>query len=235
MIFWAGRSSDDVGVVVEHYPARSYPQRKLETVSVPGRSGALLTVQDAFENYEQTYDVYLSAERLGLPRAARAAADWLVAPRGYQRLEDSYDLDTFRLAYYAGPTDVENIMNRFGRASISFNCQPQRWLRVGEVPVQLVSGQALRNPTGFTALPKITVRGTGAGVLTVGDVAVTIKSLNRGSLILDCDTQDAYLGAVNLNSTISAPEFPSLPAGETAISWSGGISAVEIIPRWWAL
>ena len=57
----------------------------------------------------------------------------------------------------------------------------------------------------------------------------------RGAVVLDSDTQNAYLGAVNLNSTISAPEFPTLPAGESAVRWTGGITGVEIIPRWWTL
>lgn len=66
-------------------------------------------------------------------------------------------------------------------------------------------------------------------------MTVTINSMPRGAVVLDSNTQNAYLGAVNLNSTISAPEFPTLPAGESAVRWTGGITGVEIIPRWWAL
>lgn len=236
MIFWAGRSSDDVRLIVERYPSRTMAQRKVDVTAVPGRSGDLLSAQDAFENYEQSYSIYLSAEAVGLPRIAAGVAGWLAAPKGYQRLEDSYDLDTYRMAYYRGPLDVENIMNKFGRATISFSCKPQRWLRSGDVPISLVPGEALRNPTLFEALPRIELRGSGAGVLTVGSTAVAINSLPDGVLILDCEEQNAYgPDGANRNSTISAPEFPSLPAGETPISWSGGISAVEIIPRWWTL
>ena len=98
--------------------------------------------------------------------------------------------------------------------------------------MQVQQGQALLNPTAFTALPLITVTGTGAGTLTVGDVTVTINSMPRGVIVLDSDTQNAYYGAFNLNSTISAPEFPTLPAGESVVRWTGGITGVEIIPRW---
>ena len=77
MIFWNGKSSDDVRVIVERYPNRMIPARKIETISVPGRNGDLLIVQDAWENYTQSYDIYISAEREKLPLMAHAAARWL--------------------------------------------------------------------------------------------------------------------------------------------------------------
>lgn len=235
MIFWAGRSSDDVRVVVERYPSVELAGRKLDTQSVPGRNGDLLFPQNAYQNYVQAYEIYVSAERIRLPRAMREVANWLCGPSGYQKLEDSYDVETYRRAYFAGPLDVESILHRFGRATIEFNCQPQRFLRVGDLAVQAAQGQMLLNPTAFAALPLITVIGTGAGTLTVGDVTVTINSMPRGVIVLDSDTQNTYYGAFNLNSTISAPEFPTLPAGESVVRWTGGITGVEIIPRWWTL
>lgn len=235
MIFWAGRSSDDVHVVVERYPSVELAGRKLDTQSVPGRNGDLLFPQNAYQNYVQAYEIYVSAERIRLPRAMREVANWLCGPTGYQKLEDSYDVETYRRAYFAGPLDVESVLHRFGRATIEFNCQPQRFLRVGDLAVQAAQEQVLLNPTAFAALPLITVTGTGAGTLTVGDVTVIINSMPRGVVVLDSDTQNAYYGAFNLNSTISAPEFPTLPAGESVVRWTGGITGVEIIPRWWTL
>lgn len=235
MIFWAGKSSDDVHVIVERYPGITLAARKLETQAVPGRNGDLLFAQNAYQNYVQRYAIYVSAERRRLPHAMRLVAAWLCAPQGYQKLEDSYDVEAYRRAYFAGPLDVESVLHRFGRADIEFSCQPQRFLRVGDEPVQAVNGQTLRNPTPFVALPRITVTGTGAGALTVGDVTVTINSMPLGAVVFDSDAQDAYYGASNLNNTISAPEFPALPAGESVVSWTGGITGVEIIPRWWTL
>lgn len=235
MIYWAGRSSDDVHVIVERYPSVTLPSRKLDTQAVPGRNGDLLFEQNAYQNYVQAYDVYMSAERIRLPRAMREVANWLCGPSGYQKLEDDYDVETYRRAYFAGPLDVESVLHRFGRATIEFNCQPQRFLRAGDQTLELSQGEALLNPTAFTALPLITVAGTGAGTLTVGNVTVTINSMPRGAVVFDSDTQNAYYGAFNLNNTISAPEFPTLPAGESIVRWTGGVTSVKIKPRWWTL
>lgn len=234
MIVWAGKSSDDLRVTVERYPSQPRPRRRQEAQSIPGRNGNLLIVEDAYDNVLQPYEVYLSAERDGLPPAARAVAEWICAPKGYQRLEDSYEPDVFRLAYYEGPLDISNILNRFGRATLEFNCKPQRYLKSGERAAALTaSGARLSNP-GMESRPLITVYGTGAGTLTAGGRTVQLKSLD-GWLTLDCDLQNAYKGTQNKNSAIFAPEFPVLPPGESAVTWTGGVTRVEIIPRWWVL
>lgn len=233
MIRWAGRSSEEVGVVVEYYPAQNGPSRRLEAVQVPGRNGDLLIDTGAYDNYEQEYEVYFYAGRNRTPALARAVRAWLQGPTGYQRLEDSYDPGYFRMAYYAGPAEIENVMNQFGRATISFTCRPQRWRKDGEYSFLCSNGVSLYNE-GFPALPLVKVSGTGAGNLYVGGYTVEILSLD-GYVMLDSDTQNAYRDTLNKNNTISAPEFPVLQPGENTISWDGGITAVEITPRWWTV
>lgn len=235
MIFWAGKSSDDFRVIVEKYPSVILASRKLDAQAVPGRNGDIIYPQEAFNNYVQPYEVYVSAEQMRLPAAMRGVGAWLCGPRGYQTLVDSYDIDTYREAYYVGPLNVDSILHRFGRATIEFNCKPQRFLRDGDEEIQVVSGQEINNPTPFAAKPLITVTGTGPGVLIVGNRAVEIKSFAEESVILDCEAQNAYSpDGANRNGIVSAPEFPELD-GKMGIKWTGGITAVKIRPRWWTL
>lgn len=231
MIFFNGVSSDDVHVVVEHYPSRPVPQRKQETFSVPGRSGDIIMPEDAWENVIQTYDIYISAERESLPLVARKAVEWLMVP-GYQVLEDSYDLDCYRMAAFTGGVDLENTLNIFGRATISFNCKPQRFLKSGAQLLKAAKGTVLVNPSVYTALPLIVVHGTGSGTLTVGQYAVQLSDTDN--VTLDCEAEEAYRGGGNLNNTVMG-EFPRLTAGKSVINWSGGIRSVDIMPRWFVL
>ena len=126
-LIWNNRPSADVGVVVERFPDQPGPARRMQTVKVAGRNGDLLIDMGAWDNYQQVYRVYFNAERRKTPAAARAVRAWLQGPRGYCRLEDDYDPDIFRMAYYAGPADIENIMNKYGRAVLRFTCKPQRF------------------------------------------------------------------------------------------------------------
>ena len=234
MISFAGKSSDTLGVVVERYPVRVVPERALTQTDIAGRNGALVQYDGNWRNYSQEYEVYISAEKTGLVRSARAVAEWLSAPVGYQRLEDSYEPDVYRMAFYEGGQDIESILNRFGRVTISFNCKPQRFLKSGEVAKTFTGAGTLTNVTKMDALPVITVYGSGAGSVTVNDITVTISEID-GYMVLDCELMDAYKGAVNKNPYISAAEFPVLTAGNNSISFAGGVTSLEIVPRWWTI
>lgn len=233
MIVWAGIPSYTCNVVVERFPNQPGPSRRYEAVQVPGRNGDLLIDSGAYNNYTQNYEVYFNAEQYKTPSGARAVREWLQKPIGYQRLEDSYDPEYFRMAYYSGPTEIENVMNLFGRSTISFICKPQRWRKDGQIPVLYSSSVTLYNEL-FPALPLIKVSGNGAGNLYVGAYTVQISELDE-YVMLDSELQDAYKDTQNKNSTISAAAFPVLEPGENTISWDGDVTGVEITPRWWTI
>ena len=231
MIWWHGVSSDDVHLIVERYPARTVAARKVATVSIPGRNGDYIEQQDAFENVIQPYEVYLSGEFHGhLPTVSRSAAQWLMV-KGYQRLEDSYDLDVFRFAHVQGGQSFESYLNEFGRATIEFNCKPQRFLKVGDLFRAVTNGQTLINPTAFTALPQLLLHGEGGGTVSVEERSLTLSDVNE--TMIDCETCQVYRGLENLNGTTSGRFFRLDSTAK--ISWAGGITGVEIRPRWWCL
>lgn len=139
-ITWNGVSSDTIGVVVERIPNRYVPTRRFSPQQVAGRNGNILLVDKSFPNVEQEYEVYLSAEAQGLPSVARACAEWLMGPDGYCRLQDSYDTTVYREAFLMGGYDLENILNKFGRCTITFSCKPQKYLLTGDTPISIPAG-----------------------------------------------------------------------------------------------
>ena len=54
-------------------------------------------------------------------------------------------------------------------------------------------------------------------------------------MLLNCETHNAYNASGFCNETILSDDFPELPEGKTQIAWTGGITAVEVTPRWWTL
>lgn len=235
MIKWAGVSSDTCGVVVERYPDQPGGNRVYEKISVPGRNGELLIDTGALSSYTQKYSVWFKGNPT--PESSKAVRSWLVSPVGFQELEDSYDPDFFRLAYYAGSPQIENIMNKHGRMQIDFVCKPERYSKEGQEEVAIVAGETITNPFSFTSKPLIKVTGTAAGSLNVGDFSVQILALN-GDLYLDSDTQNAYAvegSVVNKNSDILTDSFPLLVPGGSEVNWNGGITGVTIVPRWWTV
>lgn len=223
-------------VIVERYPARVIPERIVETVRVAGRNG-VLTRSEGYANVEQDYECYLSAVSSGLPDVAADAVAWLLSVDGYARLEDSYNPQEFRMARVVHPEELQNFYNRFGRATISFDCMPQRFLTAGEVATSYAGDDTLTNPTAFPALPLIVVTGSGDVSFSLGGYTVEIADL-AGTITLDCEMQNAYDDAVNLNDTVTLVDgqFPQLNAGANTLAFvSGTITDITITPRYWRL
>lgn len=222
---------------VEKYPGTKGAARKYKTYSIPGRNGDLHTDEGAFQNYIQPYECYFHGEA-PTNEEAHAIKAWLLGTGGYQRLTDVYDPKYYRLAVVLDEINIANILNSYGRFTVNFSCDPRSFLLSGDDPIDFAADGTIINPTTREAAPRITVTGTGAGEVSINGVTVQIKSID-GSIILDCENENAYslsAGApVNENLNIYAPKFPVLAPGENSVSFTGGITAVQIVPRWWEL
>lgn len=236
VITFNGLSSKDFGIEVELFPTYQTPRKIYDVIHIPGRNGDLHIDTGAYENVNRTYEIAIGSYDGDYTEMANKVSEWLHSASGYSRLEDSYEPGYYRLAVYEEEMELSNIYNHGGRTYINFNCKPQRFLKLGDRPIKFTAAGNLRNPTRFESLPIITIKGTGSGVLRVDDYTITISSIDS-YLTIDSELQDAYKGAVNKNSSISSLSngFPILKPGLTEISYSGGITEVEVIPKWWTL
>ena len=200
---------------------------------VPGRSGDLIIPSKRLANVTVQYP---GAIIKNFSENAAALRQYLLsAGAAYRRIEDDYNVDTYRLGIFSGPMSFKTgFLNRSGEITLEFDCKPQRYLKQGEFPIAVQNGQTIGNQW-MPALPLIQITGTGDGQLVVGSSQVDITDIT-GAITLDCDVQNAYNGTLNLNNNITITGgWPVLATGQTAISFSGGITAVEITPRWWSL
>lgn len=144
------------GVMIEHYPTEVHAQRKADTISIPGRNGDLVFMQDAFHNVTEKLDIAVKASH-GRTRDENISklCDVLLCTKGYVRIEcDGWSGDIFRLGYCSNTLDIQNLLGKFGRAMLTFNCKPQRYLKSGENTLELDSGiHYLKNPTAYTTYP----------------------------------------------------------------------------------
>lgn len=139
-ITFNGTLSDDLGVIVERIPNPQIAARRGTTEVVPGRNGVLLQDDGSYATTNATYEMHISAEGGKLYKRAREAAAWLLSKPGFLRLEDSYEPDVFRLARYNGGVDITSYFLNHGRFLASFECQPQRFLKSGEMVFTLDGG-----------------------------------------------------------------------------------------------
>ena len=237
IIIFNGQSSEDYNVMVEHKPDYEHPEKDYDVIHVPGRNGDIIVDKGSWKNITRSYDIaFHSVHDKDFVYTASGVSQWLHAPSGYARLEDSYEPEYYRMAVYKESGSFTNILAEAGRATISFDCKPQRFLKSGEFVHKFIKETCLKNPTAYDSLPKIIIYGSGSGVLTVNGSVTNISSIGNG-MVIDSELQDAYHGTSNWNKyiTLNNHKFPRLKPGENLISFSGGITSVEVIPRWWTL
>ena len=170
----------------------------------------------------------------GLPAKTAAVKAWLLSPIGYQKLQDTYDPDFFRMAVCKDALEFDVTAQKAAEMELTFNCKPQRWSVDGHRSIRLESRATLKNPFAFPAQPIFKVYGDSGGELYVGEEKIIIHSIND-YVLLNCETHNAYNASGFCNETILSEDFPELPEGKTTITWTGGITAVEVTPRWWTL
>lgn len=116
---------------IERFPTIRKPARKYRRFNIPGRNGDLFFQENAYENVIQEYQVYAGSDQQGVQVPWYQMAKLLYLD-GYQTLQDTYDGDHFRKAVFNGPIDIENAWNTHGRATLEFDCRPERFLQSGK-------------------------------------------------------------------------------------------------------
>lgn len=234
LLVYGGESSDDFGIVLSEAPAFERPTRKMSTYQVPGRNGAVVIPQDAWNDVTRSYKVWLADKAdKDLVDVVNDFEAWLNSKSGYTRLEDSFEPDVYRLAYYSGGVSVSNSLMQYGEATIKFACRPERFYKDGEQALEVFGGSKIANPTRFDSKPLIHIEGSGA--VTFSIEGVTITATLTDYINIDCETMNAYREpAENMNGVIGGT-FPTIKAGVNAIGMTGAVTRATIVPRYFTI
>lgn len=194
--------------------------------SIPGKSGDVIIDNGKYKNVDVSY----TCQFLNISDNIKGLKLWL-CKSGYYVLSDTYDTDYFRYAAYASKLKLDEMIKNVGSAEIVFNCKPYRYSNVGQTKITLTSSGTVVNPEAFPSEPYIKITGSGNVTLSIGSKAYYITGISS-YIELDSEMMAAYKASVLQNSKIGFIEFPLLYPGNNAISWTGTVTKVEIIPRW---
>lgn len=230
MAFWFNNiSSDDMGVIVEKYPAYVSPTRKNKKLEAGGRTGSIYIDNGSFNNVTQTYDVYIHKEGETLNTTAGKVTDWLLSPTGYCKLTDTYNTDTYRMAVFTGPLSIKNIFNKFGRVSLKFDCDPRRYFVSGDEEQEFTN--YVVNTTSFPSSPILTIHFTDSDDYVTfsdlsGDYTLTINAPSdtrpQGETFIFNSETGLITNSAGTpqNARFNLPELLELKPGKTLISAS---------------
>ena len=230
-------SSKSVGVEVETFPKYVAPQKIYEVTHVPGRNGDLVRDTKTYDNVPREYGVSIATyNQVEYSRKMAQVVEWLHSASGYARLEDTYDPDVYRMAYFKDQLSLDNIFNEAGKATLKFICKPQRYLKSGETPTTFTTSGTIVNHTINDAFPLLNIiTDDTEGTISIGNYSFEILAGSGTHLTIDCELQDAWYLEENKNNYIAlnGGEYPRIEPGTQTISFTGGIVSVEVTPRWW--
>ena len=226
-----GVSSSSFNAYIYDLNVFDSPSRSVDTYDVPGRNGTLTVAgSEKFDNRELWYDMYIPKSMIS---NVRGLTNYLHSLKGYQRLEDTIEPDVYKKAMYVEALQLSLKTSKEAVFRVTFDCQPEKWLKSGEQKTVLAKNGSINNPTVQTAKPLIRI--FGKGTVQIGSQTIEILKAPTEYIDIDCDIQDCFEGTANRNSYVSLTDFPALGPGSNGITLGTGITKVEITPRWWTL
>lgn len=233
LIVYGGEASSDYGIVVSDAPSFDKPNRRANVFNVQGRNGSVIFQDGSYDDVVRSYKVWVAEDHGDLTEKVNAVSGWLYSKTGYQRLEDSFEPEYFRMAYINSIGNFTNELTQYGEATLSFTCRPERFLKTGEEVVFVTNGDAIYNPTRFESKPLIHIEGTGTVSINISGKTMTASIADY--INIDCDRLDAYrLPNENKNAYVSGT-FPTIASGTNAITLTGTITKCEITPRYFTI
>lgn len=243
---YGGKTSRDFKVWISGGGTFDTPTKDIENIHIPGRNGDLHIDNGTFENLPIRYPAFITEDWRQNFDAFRA---FMCAQSGAQRLEDTYDMDHFRIATYKGAIQPKmTTLNRAGEFDIVFDCDPRRFLKRGEVPITVPYNgpgvySEITNHTEYTAKPTIRITGNTSfqwyepGASSFKSVVVSEVSTSAITII-DCENEEAYDEQTKASRDsniqfVNTTEFPTLKPGVTRVL--GRYPELQIIPRWWTI
>ena len=238
--------SDDYDIYISGSGTHNAPAEDVDRIEIPGRNGDLLIPKKRFKNIDVKYPAFtFAANKEGYADKIREIRNALKSQSGYQRLQDTYHPDEYRMASFTAAIETsDTAILRAGTFDLVFNCKPQRFLIEGEEEIEYSNTEGstanykIVNPSRFPSKPLLKV--AGYGTLGIGSYNIAITGTAGQVLYIDCDIMECYsstggiLTPQNGKITVSAG-FPELVGGENAIQMPSTITALAITPRWWVI
>lgn len=243
-------TSRDYNLVIESKSILNAPEPDLQEYEIPGRDGTVFFSNNRRRNVDISYTTFLRVPiQEDIQPYVTSIKNWLLAKPGqYLRLEDTYDLDHYRLATYRKGLDFEHLWRWYTKQTATFSCKPYRYLREGDNRVIASEKQAVvYNPTAFDALPEIYLY-PGQNYGGSSDITITYEDGTKYEqtvsgitsqyvdtiVILDAENQvvKAEFPEALIN-TAELAAFPRLKPGTSTISITGsGLSGFAVVPHW---
>lgn len=224
-VSFRGVRSDILGLYIakDGMPSHKKAKQRQTEYEIPGRDGAV-HIFDGYSPFDLKVILQLFDADADIRQIVNAWAD------GTGDLFTSDDTARVWKASVLKEVQYKRLVYdglAYDTATVTFRCQPAMRERVPTVVTFEKSG-TLTNVGNIVTQPKIVVYGSGECTVKVGSETITLYGV-KGSVTIDSET--GYVHSASGAVTMTG-EFPTLGLENTAVSFGGGTTKVEITPNW---
>ena len=215
------KTSGEYDLSIAETPSIPVPDRDIEMKQIRGRNGSL-TKKYGYKDIE--FSIALNIiDTNGIKEKIRYIKAWILNAKKLQLSDDSA---YYRIKHSFIP-DIDNELNLYGYFKASFVAHP--FQRVDKPIVTMFTPGQLMNNGTVESEPYMKVYGTGDGSLTINSKVIYLKNINQ-FIEIDSEEQEAFKDSSSKNGDMEGT-YPVLDPGINNISWSGGITKIEVDVR----
>lgn len=234
MIFsfnFLGRNSySDFGLCCDKTPSNPLPQRNITFSEVSERDGSICEDDETYKDITISISCWL-VDNNNLPDKIDEIKAWLAGGEGDLILNTQPNKKY--IARVIEQIDITQEYRALGKFQIIFRCQPFKYL-VSNDPIEITTTPYNLLNNGWNCEPIIKVYGTGNITLTINDTIIILTGITD-YIILDSVIEHAYKYDENNNedncNSLMKGEFPKFKNGNNTISFTGGVTKLEVTPN----
>lgn len=214
-----GTSLSSLGVIVENQTRFTKPKKRVEVIQVEGQDGAKV-IEKGYEPYTLVYKITLTDSSKFNQIYALLNGDVV--------LQASDDPGNYWNAKVIEGVEYDSLAI-WKKTIISFFIETPFRYKLDETPTTLLIHGNVTNVGTVISLPLIKITGSGTVVISIDGRSFTY-SFDTSYVYIDSFLQEAYYTS-NLKNRKMTGEFPYLTPGVNAISWTGTVTELVVIPR----
>ena len=238
-----GKDSRDYNVYFVGKKNWKKPERDVEAVHVPGRSGDIIIDKGCYKNYDDTVTLRLFSKLItgdyeaDFLNALQNVKGWLKVDGAYRQMIESYNPDYYREVRVKSFSCVQ-VDKDIADITLQLDCKPYIRRIDGDDMIEITSVgvQTLFNPESEESAPYFKIYAASGEtsfsfVMFLNGISYVFYTVD-GYVEIDSESMNVFKGITNKNNDYAATSFPMLRAGNNTISFTDGISKIEVIPRW---
>lgn len=199
------------------------PEAEYESEYIEGRDGSVNRFL-YYKDVEQTIEFNI-LEEFNIKSQIRKIKAWLLNAESFYFSDDQ---EIYRKIKTVKIDGIKNDIAEYGDFEVKFTCDPFEYVR-DDKAVVATNGGNIDNIGTYKSLPVLTLYGAGDSTVTVNDQTFSMN-LQKDYAKVDSDIMEVYFQNTNLGQQMTG-DFPILLPGKNKISWTGGITKIEVERR----